>query len=101
MRPFAMAGGQARELLVRHVGRAAETEPFAARALAASRPPNTHTARLDEAEQQLLAWLPSPLSVDRIARELRIPTREASRRIRAVYLKLGVSSRRTAVSMAY
>jgi LuxR family maltose regulon positive regulatory protein len=101
VRPFAMAGGQARELLVRHVGRAAETEPFAARALAASRRPDTRTARLDDGELRLLARLPSPLSVDQIARELRIPPTELSSRMRALYLKLGVSSRRTAVSVAY
>ena len=101
VRPFAMAGGQARELLIRHVGRAAETGPFAARALAASRRPDTRTARLDDGELRLLARLPSPLSVDQIARELRIPPTEVSSRIRALYLKLGVSSRRTAVSVAY
>ena len=43
-----------------HVGRAAETEPFAARALAASRRPDTRTARLDDGELRLLARLPSP-----------------------------------------
>ena len=93
--------GQARELLAGHVGRVAETETFAARALAAGRRPDTRTARLDDGELRLLARLPSPLSVDQIARELRIPSTEASSRIRAVYLKLGVSSRRTAVSVAY
>ncbi len=100
VRPFAMAGGQARELLAGHVGRAGKAGPFAARALAANRRPDTRTARLDASELRLLARLPSSMSVDQIAGEMRIPPSEASTRIRAVYLKLGVSSRRTAVLVA-
>jgi LuxR family maltose regulon positive regulatory protein len=52
-------------------------------------------------ERELLVRLPSALSIDQIARELRIPPTEASTRIRAIYRKLGVSSRRSAVSVAH
>ena len=101
VRPFATAAGQARELLAGLIARITTNQQFAARALAAGRRPDTRTARLDDGELQLLARLPSALSVDEIARELQIPATETSARIRAVYLKLGVSSRRTAVSEAY
>ncbi len=101
VRPFATAGGQARELLIDHLGRAETTEPFVVRALAAGRRPDNRTSRLDEGDLRLLARLPSALSVDQIAGELRISPSDASTGIRAVYRKLGVSSRRTAVSVAY
>jgi LuxR family maltose regulon positive regulatory protein len=96
-----MATGQARELLAGYVDRAGTTEPFAARALAAGQRPETRTARLDDGDLELLARLPSALSVDQIAEEFQIPPTEASTRIRVVYIKLGVSSRRTAVLVAY
>jgi LuxR family maltose regulon positive regulatory protein len=101
VRPFAMAPKQARELLAEHLGRVGATDPFAIRTLAAVHRPDTRAARLDRIERALLVRLPSALSVDQIASELRIPSSEASARIRAIYRKLGVSSRRTAVSTAH
>jgi LuxR family maltose regulon positive regulatory protein len=100
VRPFAMTTGQARELLAEHLGRADAADPFAIRALAVVHRPGTRAARLDAVELELLVRLPSALSVNQIARELRIPPTEASTRIHAIYRKLGVSSRRTAVSAA-
>jgi LuxR family transcriptional regulator, maltose regulon positive regulatory protein len=100
VRPFAMAPEQARELLAEHLGRVGATDPFAIKALAVVHRPDARAARLDRIERALLVRLPSALSVDQIARELRIPPTEASTRIRAIYRKLGVSSRRTAVSAA-
>ena len=52
-------------------------------------------------ERAVLEWLPSSLSVADIAEELGIPHMEAHARIRAVYTRLGASSRRTAVAAAY
>jgi LuxR family maltose regulon positive regulatory protein len=101
VRPFAMAAGQARELLAEHLGRAGSTDPFAIRALAVVHRPSIRAARLDGSERELLVRLPSALSIDQIARELRIPPTEALTRIQAIYRKLGVSSRRTAVSVAH
>jgi LuxR family maltose regulon positive regulatory protein len=101
VRPFAMAAGQARELLAEHLGHAGHTDPFSMRALAIVHRPGSRAAPLDSIERELLVRLPSALSIDQIATELRIPSTEASTRIRAIYRKLGVSSRRTAVSVAH
>jgi LuxR family transcriptional regulator, maltose regulon positive regulatory protein len=57
--------------------------------------------RLAGAERQVLARLSAPLSVEQIAGELGIPTTETTARMRAIYRKLGVSSRRAAVAVAY
>jgi LuxR family transcriptional regulator, maltose regulon positive regulatory protein len=90
-------GARTRRLLV-HGG---STGAFAVRALTVGRRLDARTARLDDVELSMLARLPSPLSVDQIAGELQIPPVEARRRIRAVYRKLGVSSRRKAVLVGY
>ncbi|TWF75023.1 LuxR family maltose regulon positive regulatory protein [Pseudonocardia hierapolitana] len=100
VRPFALAEAEVRELLGRHIARSTSTEPFAARALAAGRRQDRRTARLDAAERQLIAVLSSPLSVEQIADELDIPIDQAQARLRMIYRKLGVSSRRTAVTAA-
>jgi ATP/maltotriose-dependent transcriptional regulator MalT len=55
---------------------------------------------LDAAELTLLVRLPSPSSVETIARELAVPATEVRDRMRTIYRKLGVSSRRTAVAAA-
>lgn len=101
VRPFALAAGHARELLDEHLDPIGAAEPFAARAPAADRPPEYRSARLDDTEVRLLARLPSSLSMEQIAEELQMSPTEASTGVRAVYRKLGVSSRRTAVSTAY
>jgi LuxR family maltose regulon positive regulatory protein len=101
MRPFATIAGQSRELLAEHLDRAEATDPFALRALAVVRRPGTRAARLDDIEHELLVRLPSALSVHQIAKELGIPPAEATTRVHAIYRKLGVSSRRTAVSTAH
>lgn len=101
VRPFALLGGEARELLVDHLGRNGSAGPFALRALAVGRPTDVRTGRLDDGERDVLIRLPSALSVDQIAAELHIPATEATARVRTVYRKLGVSSRRTAVTAAH
>ncbi|TQM44915.1 LuxR family maltose regulon positive regulatory protein [Pseudonocardia cypriaca] len=100
VRPFALAEAEARELLGSHVTHSGSTEPFAVRALAAGRSHERPTADLDAAERQVIALLSSPLSVEQIADELDIPIDEAQARLRMIYRKLGVSSRRTAVTAA-
>jgi LuxR family maltose regulon positive regulatory protein len=101
VRPFALAAGHARELLEEHLDLTRTTEPFTPRAPGAGGPPEKRAARLDDTEARLLARLPSSLSVEQIAEELGMSPRDASTGVRAVYRKLGVSSRRTAVSTAY
>jgi LuxR family maltose regulon positive regulatory protein len=101
VRPFALAEAEARELLGSHIARSTSTEPFAERALAAGHSYERPTAHLDAAERQVLALLSSPLSVDQIAGELGSPIAEMQARLRMIYRKLGVSSRRNAVTAAF
>jgi LuxR family maltose regulon positive regulatory protein len=101
VRPFALAEAEARELLGSHIARSTSTEPFAVRALAAGHGYERPTAHLDAAERQVIALLSSPLSVEHIAGELGIPIAETQARMRMIYRKLGVSSRRDAVTAAF
>ncbi|MEK6439898.1 hypothetical protein [Pseudonocardia sp. T1-2H] len=102
VRPFMLAAGHARELLDEHLDMTGTTTArFTARAVAAGRSPEHRATRLDDLEARLLARLPSSLSMEQIAEELRMPPTDVSTGVRAVYRKLGVSSRRTAVSTAY
>jgi LuxR family maltose regulon positive regulatory protein len=97
IRPFALATGHARELLDEHAGGTG----LPARVAAAGRPREHRIVRLDDTELRLLARLPLPLSMAQIAEELRMSPTDASTGVRAVYRKLGVSSRRSAVATAY
>jgi LuxR family maltose regulon positive regulatory protein len=103
IRPFAMAEPPARALLGHHLGRGRTTEPFVARALAAGRGAHQiHTIPLTDAELAMIKLLPSPLSTEQIAVELNIAgSEEAHGMMRTVYRKLGASSRRTAVAVAF
>jgi LuxR family maltose regulon positive regulatory protein len=56
--------------------------------------------QLTEREQAVLVLLPSLLSLEEIAEDLSISVNTVKSRLRAVYLKLGVSSRRAAVVAA-
>jgi LuxR family maltose regulon positive regulatory protein len=100
VRPFALAEAEARELLGSHIAHSTSTEPFTVRALAATRRHARRPARLGAAERRVIALLSSPLSVEQIAGELAIPIAEAQARMRMIYRKLGVSSRRNAVTAA-
>jgi hypothetical protein len=64
------------------------------RALAVVHRPGTRAARLDALELELLVRLPSALSIAD-------PADRCVHRIRAIDRKLGVSCRRTAVSVAH
>jgi LuxR family maltose regulon positive regulatory protein len=101
VRPFALAEAEARALLGSHIARSTSTEPFAVRALAAGHSYERRTADLDAVERQVIALLSSPLSVEQIAGELGTPIAELQARLRMIYRKLGVSSRRNAVTAAW
>jgi LuxR family maltose regulon positive regulatory protein len=101
VRPFALAAAEARELLGSNIAGSTSTERFAERALAAGRRYERWSAYLDAAERKVIALLSSPLSVELIARELDIPIAETQARMRMIYHKLGVSSRRSAVTAAF
>lgn len=57
--------------------------------------------QLSEREQMVLSLLPSLLSLEEIAEDLSISVNTLKSHLRAVYLKLGVSSRRAAVVAAH
>ncbi|MHA6795521.1 LuxR C-terminal-related transcriptional regulator [Pseudonocardia bannensis] len=102
LRPFALAGPEVRELLVHALGSFGTLEPFAARAIAAPWPaPDRPGTVLSDRELTVLSLLPSLLSLDEIAADLAISINTVKSHIRAIYAKLGVSSRRSAVVAAY
>ena len=105
VRPFTTTGRHTRDFLDHHLSREGTGQHTAARALVAALSPSksqpSRPAPLDEVELRLLARLPSALSVDQIAMQLHLSPTAVSTRIRTVYRKLGVSSRRTAVVVAY
>ena len=57
--------------------------------------------QLSERELTVLSLLPSLLSLEEIAEDLSISVNTLKSHLRAVYLKLGVSSRRAAVVIAH
>jgi LuxR family maltose regulon positive regulatory protein len=56
---------------------------------------------LSERELTVLSMLPSLLSLEDIARDLSVSVNTVKSHVRAVYRKLGVSSRRAAVLAAH
>ncbi|NMH96994.1 LuxR C-terminal-related transcriptional regulator [Pseudonocardia acidicola] len=103
LRPFTLAGPQVRELLVHTLGSFGTAEPLAARAVAARWPAEApaRATLLSERELTVLSLLPSLLSLDEIADDLAISINTVKSHVRAIYAKLGVSTRRTAVVTAY
>jgi DNA-binding CsgD family transcriptional regulator len=59
------------------------------------------TLQLSECDQEVLVLLPSLLSLEGIAEDLSISVNTVKARLRAVYLNLGVTSRRAAVVAAH
>ncbi|WP_214368821.1 LuxR C-terminal-related transcriptional regulator [Pseudonocardia sp. H11422] len=103
LRPFTLAGPEVRELLVHSLGGFGPLEPFATRAIAAHWPAEGRPGAvlLSDRELTVLSLLPSLLSLDEIAADLAISINTVKSHIRAIYAKLGVSSRRSAVVAAY
>ncbi|NMH81030.1 hypothetical protein HF577_28550 [Pseudonocardia xinjiangensis] len=102
LRPFALAGCGVRAVLVDQLGGMEDRDDFAVRALAAGRPTAPHpVVELSAREREVLARLPSLHNLDEIADDLNVSLNTIKSHVRAIYGKLGVSSRRTAVLTAH
>lgn len=101
LRPFVDAGDPVRELLAGGAGRFGRHEHFAAAALAAM-PPRVPAATdvLTPRELELLAELPSMRTTEEIAESLLVSVNTVKTHLRGIYQKLGVNSRRHAITVA-
>jgi LuxR family maltose regulon positive regulatory protein len=101
LRPFAFAGHGLRILLVDQLGGTRDPEAFAFRCLAARRRVSQSAAtELSAREQDVLAQLVSLSNLGEIADELSVSVNTVKSHVRAIYGKLGVNTRRTAVLTA-
>jgi LuxR family transcriptional regulator, maltose regulon positive regulatory protein len=101
LRPFALAGQGLRVLLVDQLGGARDPAAFAYRCLAARQ--RVHlplTPQLSVREQDVLAQLISLSNLGEIADDLDVSVNTIKSHVRAIYGKLGVNTRRTAVLRA-
>ena len=102
VRPFARAEPEVRALLVDQLGDVGEHHTFAYRAFISdgrSHPPQS--VRLSAREREVLEQLPSLRNLEEIAGHLAVSVNTVKSHVRAIYGKLGVSSRRTAVLAAH
>jgi LuxR family transcriptional regulator, maltose regulon positive regulatory protein len=101
LRPFALAGQGLRVLLVDQLGGARDPAAFAFRCLAArQRVQQPLTPQLSAREQDVLAQLVSLSNLGEIADDLAVSVNTIKSHVRAIYGKLGVSTRRNAVLTA-
>jgi LuxR family transcriptional regulator, maltose regulon positive regulatory protein len=101
LRPFALAGHGVRVLLVDQLGGARDPAAFAYRCLAARRlVGHPTTPELSAREQDVLALLVSLSNLGEIAEQLAVSVNTVKSHVRAIYGKLGVNTRRTAVLTA-
>ncbi|MET0765160.1 MAG: LuxR C-terminal-related transcriptional regulator [Blastococcus sp.] len=101
LRPFALAGQGLRVLLVDQLGGARDPAAFAYRCLAArQRVHQPLTPQLSARERDVLAELVSLSNLGEIAEDLDVSVNTIKSHVRAIYGKLGVNTRRTAVLTA-
>jgi LuxR family transcriptional regulator, maltose regulon positive regulatory protein len=101
LRPFALAGQGLRVLLVDQLGGARDPSVFAFRCLSArQRVRQSPIMQLSAREQDVLAQLVSLSNLGEIAEDLAVSVNTIKTHVRAIYGKLGVNTRRTAVLAA-
>jgi LuxR family maltose regulon positive regulatory protein len=101
LRPFALAGAGVRILLVDQLGGVRDPSDFAFRCLAARRQVDQPSAlQLSSREQDVLGHLVSLSNLGEIAEDLAVSVNTVKSHVRAIYGKLGVNTRRTAVLTA-
>jgi LuxR family maltose regulon positive regulatory protein len=102
IRPFALVEPEVRALLVDQLGDVEDHRTFAYRAFTCDgRIRVPHAVRLSAREREVLDQLPSLRNLDEIAVDLAVSVNTVKSHVRAIYGKLGVSSRRTAVLAAH
>jgi LuxR family maltose regulon positive regulatory protein len=101
VRPFAIAGQGVRVLLVDQLGGVRDPSAFTFRCLASVRRPREPLPTpLSARERDVLAQLVSLSSLGEIAEDLDVSVNTVKSHVRAIYGKLGVSTRRAAVLTA-
>ena len=102
VRPFTHASGTVRELLAHQVGSFGAADGFARRALAAGvRGRSAGGSALSDREWTILRLLPSLSTTTEIAEDLHVSPNTIKTQVGAIYSKLGVNDRRSAVVAAY
>ncbi|SEO55638.1 LuxR family transcriptional regulator [Trujillonella endophytica] len=101
LRPFALAGQGVRALLVDQLGGTRDPASFAFRCLAARRRVSrAPSPRLSSRERDVLVQLVSLSNLGEIAEDMSVSVNTIKSHVRAIYGKLGVNTRRTAVLTA-
>jgi LuxR family maltose regulon positive regulatory protein len=101
VRPFTIAGQGVRALLVDQLGGVRDPGTFAFRCLTSGQRPHEPLATpLSARERDVLAQLVSLSNLGEIADDLAVSVNTVKSHVRAIYGKLGVSSRRAAVLSA-
>jgi LuxR family maltose regulon positive regulatory protein len=101
LRPFALAGRGERVLIVDQLGGTKDPDVFAFRCLTARRQvPRSVAPQLSAREQDVLGQLISLSNLGEIADDLDVSVNTVKSHVRAIYGKLGVNTRRTAVLTA-
>jgi LuxR family transcriptional regulator, maltose regulon positive regulatory protein len=101
VRPFAIAGRGLRVLLADQLGGVRDPDTFAFRCLISGQRPREPLATpLSARERDVLAQLVSLSNLGEIADDLAVSVNTVKSHVRAIYGKLGVSSRRAAVLTA-